>query len=165
LKYGYAVTCHKAQGGEWDNTFVFWDYATNDSFDFKNSEHNRTGKTNPDFYRWAYTAITRASDKLFCINPPKFNSYINLTFIDAIVKQSYQELTGVSITPVEINLDQDLQNILVKLYLSNTSVSEQNHFIRLHHFSTQESIEIVKWERINYEIRYIFKRGNEVSPR
>jgi len=54
LKYGYAVTCHKAQGGEWDNAFVIWDYPR----DKRNSE---------DFLRWAYTAITRARTTLFMV--------------------------------------------------------------------------------------------------
>ncbi|HNQ41412.1 MAG TPA: AAA family ATPase, partial [Saprospiraceae bacterium] len=68
LKFGYAVTCHKAQGGEWANAFVFWDRGTQANFNFYESKHNRTGKTNSEFYRWAYTAVTRASKKLFCIN-------------------------------------------------------------------------------------------------
>ena len=33
LKFGYAVTCHKAQGGEWSNAFVFWDRGE-DGFQF-----------------------------------------------------------------------------------------------------------------------------------
>lgn len=54
LKYGYAVTCHKAQGGEWDSAFVIWDYPR----DKRNSE---------EFLRWAYTAITRARTTLFSV--------------------------------------------------------------------------------------------------
>lgn len=53
VKYGYAITCHKAQGGEWDNVFV----------DFK-----RPAKCNDiSYYRWAYTALTRARNNLFYI--------------------------------------------------------------------------------------------------
>lgn len=57
VKYGYAVTCHKAQGGEWENVFLdlggFFDY------------HSM------NFYRWAYTAITRASRSLYLLNSPR----------------------------------------------------------------------------------------------
>lgn len=49
-KYGYAITCHKAQGGEWDTTFV----------DFS----GRTG-LNKDCLRWSYTAVTRARQRMF----------------------------------------------------------------------------------------------------
>lgn len=57
VKYGYALTCHKAQGGEWENVIV--DFS---SFHRKESE---------EYFRWVYTAISRASGKLFLINPPR----------------------------------------------------------------------------------------------
>lgn len=56
VKFGYAVTCHKAQGGEWDKVFV----------DFRSWNPANT----EDYFRWAYTAITRAKEKLYCIYPP-----------------------------------------------------------------------------------------------
>jgi hypothetical protein len=60
VKYGYAITCHKAQGGEWPNVFV--DFATHG------------GVFNTAYFRWAYTAITRAKDVLFTINAPHFEA-------------------------------------------------------------------------------------------
>jgi len=61
VKYGYAITGHKAQGGEWDTVFV----------DF--SGFREIGTEN--FFRWAYTAITRAAKNLYIINTPYFNAY------------------------------------------------------------------------------------------
>lgn len=55
VKYGYAITCHKAQGGEWKDVFV----------DF----YGRIGFSN-DHLRWCYTAITRAQKQLYIIDPP-----------------------------------------------------------------------------------------------
>ena len=55
VKYGYAVTCHKAQGGEWERVFIDQGYISEDM-------------VNPDYYRWLYTAFTRASEKLHLIN-------------------------------------------------------------------------------------------------
>ena len=60
VKYGYAITCHKAQGGEWPNVFV--DFATHGSV------------FNTAYFRWAYTAITRAKEMLFTINAPHFEA-------------------------------------------------------------------------------------------
>ena len=57
VKYGYSVTCHKAQGGEWQNVFLDVGYIT--------EEH-----LGENFYRWLYTAITRASKQLFLVNLP-----------------------------------------------------------------------------------------------
>ena len=57
VKFAYAVTCHKAQGGEWANVFLDLGYIS--------QEH-----LGVNFYRWLYTAITRASNKLYLVNLP-----------------------------------------------------------------------------------------------
>lgn len=57
VKYGYAVTCHKAQGGEWKNVFLDLGYV-NKSY------------MGDNFYRWLYTSITRSSQMLYLVNLP-----------------------------------------------------------------------------------------------
>lgn len=57
VKYGYAVTCHKAQGGEWTNVFLDIGYITEEHLGI-------------NFYRWLYTALTRASKRLYLVNLP-----------------------------------------------------------------------------------------------
>lgn len=64
-KYGYAMTCHKAQGGEWKNIFV-------DLFRFG-------GNRNEDYFRWAYTALTRSSSNLWYYRAPDFDYISDLT--------------------------------------------------------------------------------------
>lgn len=64
-KYGYAMTCHKAQGGEWENIYV-------DLFRFG-------GNRNEDYFRWAYTALTRSSSNLWCYRAPDFDYISDLT--------------------------------------------------------------------------------------
>ena len=56
-KHAYAVTCHKAQGGQWKRVFVDQGMINDDLL----------GK---DYYRWLYTALTRASEKLYLVNYP-----------------------------------------------------------------------------------------------
>ena len=58
VKYAYAVTCHKAQGGQWKNVFLDLSYIPQDQVEI-------------DFYRWLYTAFTRATERIFLINPVK----------------------------------------------------------------------------------------------
>ena len=58
VKYAYTVTCHKAQGGQWKNVFIDMGYIPEDAF------------TSLDFYRWLYTAITRARSHVYLINFP-----------------------------------------------------------------------------------------------
>jgi tRNA A37 threonylcarbamoyladenosine biosynthesis protein TsaE len=60
IKFGYAVTCNKAQGGEWGKVFV--DCNAN------------MGKSNSTYFRWLYTAITRAKNKLYTLNTPHYNA-------------------------------------------------------------------------------------------
>lgn len=55
VKFSYAVTCHKSQGGQWPAVFVDQGYMTEEM-------------VNPEFYRWLYTAITRATEKVFLVN-------------------------------------------------------------------------------------------------
>ena len=59
VKYAYAVTCHKAQGGQWKNVFIDMGNISEES-------------VNIDFFRWLYTAFTRATDKLYLVNTPKY---------------------------------------------------------------------------------------------
>lgn len=58
LKYAYAVTCHKAQGGQWRNVVVDLGYVPPE-------------ETGPEFFRWLYTAVTRATGRLYLLNPPE----------------------------------------------------------------------------------------------
>ncbi|MDB5117337.1 MAG: recD2 3 [Mucilaginibacter sp.] len=55
IKFAYAITCHKAQGGQWDAVFVDQGYLTDEM-------------VNTDFLRWFYTACTRATKELFLVN-------------------------------------------------------------------------------------------------
>lgn len=160
LKYGYAVTCHKAQGGEWANAFVFWDRSTQEGFNFYESEHNRSGKTNPDFYRWAYTAITRASKKLFCINPPYFSSFSLMNFIDVNVQKVFNELTGQQSSSIEMNIN-DVLPELAKFGLADAPLTIQDHFIQRWYHLRKYFIDIEAWQRLGYEIRYQFKREDK----
>lgn len=163
VKYGYAVTCHKAQGGEWDSTFVFWDKGVNENFNFFDSEHNRTGKTNPEFYRWAYTAITRASETLFCINPPYFNSFSGMYFVESSLQDTLDRLTGKSSETEMIEISEEHIKLLQAFGLVNEPIPLQNHFLRIYYILHQHYIDIIKWNKVGYEIRYAFKREDETA--
>lgn len=58
VKFGYAVTCHKAQGGQWTDVFVDQGYLTDDMI-------------GPDYIHWLYTAFTRATGHLYLVNWPE----------------------------------------------------------------------------------------------
>ena len=58
IKYAYAVTCHKAQGGQWKNIFIDQGFIPDDGRD-------------EEYYRWLYTALTRATQTVYLVNWPE----------------------------------------------------------------------------------------------
>lgn len=58
VKFAYAVTCHKAQGGQWQHVYLDQGYMTDDML-------------TPDYIHWLYTAFTRATEKLYLVNWPE----------------------------------------------------------------------------------------------
>ena len=57
IKYAYAVTCHKAQGRQWEHVYIDQGYITEEML-------------SPDYFRWLYTAITRATEQVYLVNWP-----------------------------------------------------------------------------------------------
>ncbi|MBQ3688267.1 MAG: ATP-binding domain-containing protein [Bacteroidales bacterium] len=55
VKFAYAVTCHKSQGGQWKNVFIDQGYLTDEMLD-------------REYLRWLYTALTRATEKIYLVN-------------------------------------------------------------------------------------------------
>lgn len=55
IKYAYAVTCHKAQGGQWSHVYIDQGYMTDDML-------------TPDYIHWLYTAITRGRENVYMVN-------------------------------------------------------------------------------------------------
>ena len=78
IKFAYAVTCHKAQGGQWDAVFGDQGWIT---------EERMTG----EYWRWLYTAVTRARKRLY---------FINLDVYKRQVLRSVSEFRWVTVVPV-----------------------------------------------------------------
>lgn len=135
VKFGYAVTCHKAQGGEWDNVFV--------KFDGFNSTHNES------FYRWAYTAITRAKENLYAMNPPSFSPWSNL------------ESQAVTKSEVVEKLDEFVEES-INIPNTITEVIPKNIYLKVLSVIKNEKIEIVESEEQSWKLRIIFKYEDEL---
>lgn len=57
IKFGYAITCHKAQGSEWETVLI------------QCKTHSQV--LSQDYFRWLYTALTRTSNQVYLLNAPK----------------------------------------------------------------------------------------------
>jgi hypothetical protein len=87
VRYGYATTCHKAQGGEWDEVFVHCDWGS------RGSLHNE------EFFRWLYTAVTRSRVRLHVLDVPSFQPWDGL--ISAVVDTKAAEPKEVQVVSEE----------------------------------------------------------------
>jgi AAA domain-containing protein/UvrD-like helicase family protein/TOTE conflict system TATA-binding-like protein len=88
VKFGYAITCHKAQGGEWDTVFV--DY------------YGRVGLSESHL-RWCYTATTRGANLLYAIHPPNISplgsmQFSNISAVNRLGTDAF-DYGGVAISP------------------------------------------------------------------
>ncbi|QKE28345.1 RecD-like DNA helicase (AAA domain) [Arcobacter acticola] len=94
IKFGYALTCHKAQGSEWDNVFV-------------NCKTHQNVLTK-DYFRWFYTAITRASKKLYLMDEPHvtiMNGFENLQPLSKNIIKFIEEKVAEVCEILGINID------------------------------------------------------------
>jgi hypothetical protein len=94
LKFGYAITCHKAQGSEWNNVFV------------NCKTHQNT--LSADYFKWLYTAITRTQAKLFTISEPRLNIGSKIKFPErtkAVVTKSTNGVTVMSDIDKSLGMD------------------------------------------------------------
>jgi hypothetical protein len=140
IKFGYAITCHKAQGGEWANTFL----------NCKTS----MGYFNSSYFRWLYTGITRAKENLYTLDEPHFSITSNIQPPKNQNIQPRQDILALSIEINELELPFDFSN--------------QKAFIKQIYFVISESlkdenINISEIRHTNYVEHYTFSQGNEIT--
>lgn len=140
IKFGYAVTCHKAQGGEWANTFL----------NCKTS----MGYFNSSYFRWLYTGITRAKENLYTLDEPHFTIGSNLQppKIENVQPREDIIILNTEISEIELPFDFSNQNAFVKhIYLS---VSE---------CLKDEKLNISDIRHTRYLEHYTVSKGNETA--
>lgn len=97
VKFGYAITCHKAQGGEWDKVFV--NCKTSMSY------------LNSSYFRWLYTGITRTKSDLFLLNTPDIQIEMTSTIKEPKkdnmenIQENISKLVNDLVSPLGIKTD------------------------------------------------------------
>ncbi len=146
IKFGYAVTCHKAQGGEWANTFL----------NCKTS----MGYFNSSYFRWLYTGITRAKESLFTLDEPHFKIGSNLQppKIENIEPRQDILVLNSEVSDFEIPFDFTNETPFIKhIYLAiceylkdeNANITSVRHSNYLEHYTFSQGIETTVF-KINY---------------
>ncbi|MGC9462349.1 AAA family ATPase [Vibrio genomosp. F10] len=154
VKFGYAITCHKAQGSEWEHVLVNC-----------NSHLNYLCK---DYFRWLYTAITRTSKVLYVVDEPKIKLGGGSTIVGAniLVKQTdvHDELEDLEVEELQrfdISTQEPLKIALlrkVKSCLKNSNVE----ILAIHHHNYQE-LYILNCGESNAEVQFVYNGKNRVS--
>lgn len=152
VKFGYAITCHKAQGSEWQNVFL------------KCSSHHKT--LSQDYFRWLYTAITRTSSQLFVLDPPKVKLGKGLTRVGRNDKTIVDETPSV----MEHELDSSNLNptITSTLPSQNEAIHEGNHFfhnlyVEVSNLLSNLDIKVVEVTHNQYQEVYLCQHGEEFA--
>lgn len=154
VKYGYAITCHKAQGSEWKIGYI--DYASRRGF-------------SDDALRWMYTATTRAKEKIFGVGIPNITPLSKLD-----VDMSIRRLTktpdgfypkGAVVPETPFHNPDTMSSVKMKYWLVSEALSDKGfHLSDIHSSSWRESYFI---DGCRYDAMYngqgVFKRFAPVN--
>jgi hypothetical protein len=140
IKFGYAVTCHKAQGGEWTNTFL----------NCKTS----MGYFNSSYFRWLYTGITRAKENLFTLDEPHFSIVSNIQPPKIENIKPREDILALSTEIAEIELPFDF---------SNQTNFVKHIYLTISECLKDENVNISDIRHTNYLEHYTFSQGNEIA--
>lgn len=145
VKYGYAITCHKAQGGEWESAIVNLDLSL--------------GRQSDAFNRWLYTAVTRAQKMLYLFNykatTPFSKLNPNFSFLTNDAASNTETKT------ISFRLPDEMDAILDAFKLSREDYFKQEKFkeilARAHYFNHQ----ITARETHAFQEKYTFQKSNQ----
>jgi len=138
VKFGYAITCHKAQGGEWNNIFI----------DCQTS----MGYFNTTYFRWLYTGITRGKEQLFVINKPHFT-------IDSHLQPPKMKNTFIKQDIIE--LDSALLEEEISFNISEAALFTRHIFLAIRDYLKDDGVTISDIKHTQYLEHYTFTRGDE----
>lgn len=141
MKFGYAITCHKAQGGEWKNVIV--DYS------------KQCGLADYQL-KWCYTATTRAKHTLYAVNPPKINGLTKLQFL---------QITTISKTPAHyFNQDMIISNQHCPFHKPEAPLGAKLKYMGISNSVQHSEFKIENVKCSNYMDEYTFSKNGSILP-
>ena len=149
-KYGYAVTCHKSQGGEWDTVLV---------------DYEGRNQISVDAMRWAYTATTRARRHCIVTNPPRISESACYRGVQATNALSKTPTLPPASTSQESGSDDDVDlDILLQGRTTAPLPEVQRMFATLSHALAQIGYEIISTKAMQYQERYTIRSKEGGDP-
>lgn len=153
VKFGYAITCHKAQGGEWNNVFVNMDVAQSVLSDM--------------YLRWAYTAFTRAENNLFLFNTPYVSQFSKFDYKPLLIENEERK-TVESVDSKEENkefiLPENIEEIENKFNVNQAEDFIKNKFYEiLGHIDNKKEIQLKQRKPNAFQEEYVFERKGTLA--
>ena len=151
LKFGYAITGHKAQGSEWNNVFI------------KCSSGTGTQRTSK-YFKWLYTAITRAKNKVYLLDPPSFTPLTDVKFVNNPGMNSQDEYarnTGVAGSgPIESTDSVGLGTLADKLGIRESEKFRREIFRLVIDQLSETELTVIEALQRQYQESYTFQAGD-----
>ena len=152
VKYGYAITCHKAQGGTWDTALV----------DFQGF----AGQRHAHYFRWVYTALTRAARQLYLLNAPDFTLWDGMRMFDPAARPPAP--AGVALWPevrrAEAAAFDPLEELEARLGIGQRPAAQVQQFRRVAGQLRAAGVEVEEVQEPPsnpYALHYTVRRANE----
>ena len=158
LKFGYAITCHKAQGSEWNHVFV------------KCKSH--MSQLTSDYFRWFYTAITRTAGHLYLLDPPKLTPWSDSVLVSNPglgivaapgVSKSVPTIAPTPSTGAAQSSAPDPQGVEGAFGIPNSATFLWALLGAVRKRIELTAIEIDSIQHHQYQEAYVFKRGVELA--
>jgi hypothetical protein len=149
IKFGYAITGHKAQGSEWKTVFL------------QCQTHQKA--LTKDYFRWLYTAITRASDTLYVMNPPQLRLGDGMKIAGAYQPKAVNFDNSVPQGVEVVRPSSEATNLITAMKFDfQTDIPQLKKLYQLVDACIEGTgITVVDVLHYNYQDRYILQRGNE----
>lgn len=138
VRFGYAVTCHKAQGGEWEHVFVSCPSGQN--------------PRSADYFRWLYTAMTRSSAKLYLIDPPEVRLKVVGISPDS-AGEPVAETGATAVSPLEAFRTEVLSRVRHAIEGTNIEIDDVAHHQYQEAFYFRRDLDTVR-ANINYNGKF-----------
>lgn len=134
VKYGYAITCHKAQGGEWEDVFLNLDTGMNIFTDA--------------FLRWMYTAVTRSTKNLYVFNVPVKHQFSNLRYIHSLLAS--EKPTSGAVGSVVISDSTGFDNLAGQLGANGLPKFRSDKFFEIWAIASAGKFDITRYAKENW---------------
>lgn len=147
VKYGYAITCHKAQGGEWEKAIV------NMKVDI--------GKLSDAFLRWTYTAITRAGKELVMYNIPAQSPYHKLFYSSIIIENKNTMVEPAGMNHVRLTLTREEQQLIQNSKLAEAESHLLSNYFYILASLRETEVKLTNRMAMNWREDYVFEENGK----